>query len=198
MNYQKGNAWVVSLVIIGIVGVIIGGIVSIDFGGIKSAIAEDPFESELNAVEANQTRMIQSIPIPELQTSSERKNVARRAEIFNNEDKISYIYLVNYGKVMAFFTVKGKVSSLQSYMAPMEQLVDYKGRKCDNSWNNACSGTAGFVVSAPDIDGTYGENVEGIFFFTTEGAYVEWRGDYMMSDQPLKLTTQPKLLKQIQ
>lgn len=35
------------------------------------------------------------------------------------------------------------------------------------------------------------------YIFTTEGAYVEWKGDYMMSDQPLKLTTQPELVRQI-
>lgn len=179
------------------VGLMIGVISTINFGAVKNVVAEDPFEQELNRVSDNQSRMISSIPIPELQTSSERKNVARRAEIFNNESKISYIYLVNYGKVMAFYTVKGKVSSLRSYMSPMEQLVDYKGRKCDGTWSNACSSSAGFVVSAPDIDGTYGENVDGIFFFTTDGAYVEWRGDYMMSDQPLKLTTQPELVREI-
>ena len=39
--------------------------------------------------------------------------------------------------------------------------------------------------------------MNGIFFFTTEGAYVEWVGDYMMSDQPLKLTTQPELVREI-
>jgi hypothetical protein len=54
-----------------------------------------------------------------------------------------------------------------------------------------------YVVNAPDLDGTYGENVEGIFFFTTEGAYVEWKGEYMMSDQPLKLSTPPELVRQI-
>ena len=40
-------------------------------------------------------------------------------------------------------------------------------------------------------------NTDGIFFFTTEGAYVEWKGDYMMSDQPLKLTTTPELVREI-
>ncbi len=141
-------------------------------------------------------RLRDSVPVPQLTTSSERKNVARRAELFNNEDKISYIYLVNYGRVMAFFTVQGKVSSLQSYMTPTEKLSADNGEDCNRM--NSSTGNAGcYVVSAPDIDGTYGENVEGIFFFTTEGAYVEWRGEYMMSDQPLTLTTQPELVREI-
>lgn len=140
-----------------------------------------------------------AIPVPNLQTSSERKNVAKRAEMFNNEEKISYIYLVSYGKVMAFYTVQGKVSSLRSYMTPTEQIVDRYGNPCTNLSNSDdwCGSTGTYTISAPDIDGTYGENVEGIFFFTTEGAYVEWKGEYMMSDQPLKLTTQPELVREI-
>jgi len=174
---------------------IIFGISSIDVNvSPRNVLSANPFRDESNKVEQIQSKMVQAVPIPDLQTSSERKNVARRAEIFNNEDKISYIYLVNYGKVMSFFTVKGKVSSLQSYMTPQEKIVKYDGAECD-SWTT--SGGC-YTVSAPDIDGTYGENVEGIFFFTTEGAYVEWKGDYMMSDQPLKLATPPELVREIQ
>jgi len=150
--------------------------------------------------ESNQIteRLRDNVPVPQLTTSSERKNVAKRAELFNNEDKISYIYLVSYGKVMAFYTVQGKVSSLRSYLTPIEQIVDRYGDTCERGDSSDwCRGSNEFVVSAPDIDGTYGENVEGIFFFTTEGAYVEWKGEYMMSDQPLKLTTQPELTRQI-
>lgn len=143
-------------------------------------------------------KIAENVPVPQLTTSSERKNVAKRAELFNNEEKISFIYLVSYGKVMAFYTVQGKVSSLRSYMTPTEQLVDRYGNPCTvGNSGDRCSSTKVFAISAPDIDGTYGENVEGIFFFTTEGAYVEWKGEYMMSDQPLKLTTQPELFREI-
>lgn len=140
-----------------------------------------------------QKDLIQSVPIPKLQNSLERENVKKRAELFNTPDKISYIYLVNYGKVMAFYTVKGKVSSLQSYMVPTDKLVREGGGVCD--WGSPVGSC--YTVQAPDIDGTYGDNVEGIFFFTTEGAYVEWHGDYMMSDQPLRLSTQPELVREI-
>ena len=36
-----------------------------------------------------------------------------------------------------------------------------------------------------------------MFFFTTEGAYVEWNGQYVWSDQPLKITQQPELVQEI-
>lgn len=160
-------------------------------------------QSQTNQLIENQTKLTNSVEMPKLTTSQERLNIKRRAELFDNENKISYIYLVNYGKVMAFYTVKGKVSSLKSYLSPQEILVDYKGRPC-SAEPNVCelgygesrSGAA-YSIQAPDIDGSYGDNADGIFFFTTEGAYVEWVGDYMMSDQPLKLSTPPELVREI-
>jgi len=46
-------------------------------------------------------------------------------------------------------------------------------------------------------DGGKGTNGDGIFFFTTEGAYAEWHGDYMVSDFPLKLSTPPELVRNV-
>lgn len=158
------------------------------FSGPSSPI---PPKTELQTSNEVQKDMRSTVPIPELSGSSERENVAKRAQLFNDPQKVTYIYLVSYGKVMAFYPVTGKVSSLRSYMSPTEKLIDYKGRDCNGSVSTC------YTVDAPDIDGTYGENVDGIFFFTTEGAYVEWRGEYMVSDQPLKLTTQPELVREI-
>lgn len=188
MNKQKGNGFVALMVVMALIW---GGISLVsDVATQSKVVVAETATQESNNINA---QLRESIPVPQLTTSSERKNVARRAELFNNEDKISYIYFVNYGKVMAFFTVKGKVSSLRSYMTPTEKLVRPNGEDCNSRYSDYCN-----VVSAPDIDGTWGENVEGIFFFTTEGAYVEWKGEYMMSDQPLKLTTQPELVREIQ
>lgn len=138
-------------------------------------------------------KLIKSVPVPNLQTSQERLNISRRAQLFDSENKISYIYLISFGKVMAFYTVKGKVSSLNSYMVPQDKLVYGDGTNCTGSRQDAC-----YSVAAPDLDGSYGQNANGIFFFTTEGAYVEWSGDYMMSDQPLQMSTQPELVRQVQ
>ena len=184
MDDSNIGGWIVGIIIVAVIG---GGI-----WWIGSTDWTDKTKNEITTAAQVQKNLVNSVPIPTITTSSERKNVAKRAEIFNTEDKISYIYLVNYGRVMAFFTVKGKVSSLQSYMTPEQRLVRGNGEKCDSYSSLNC-----FVVDAPDIDGTYGANVEGIFFFTTEGAYVEWKGDYMMSDQPLKLTTQPELIRTV-
>ena len=43
------------------------------------------------------------------------------------------------------------------------------------------------TIELPDIDGSYGENDNGIFFFTTDGKYVEWTGTYLYSDIPMQV-----------
>lgn len=165
-------------------------------------VSNATYKDESKQLEQNQQKINKAVPIPQLGTSQERLNIAKRAELFNSEDKISYIYLVNYGKVMAFYSVRGKVSSLKSYMTPQEKLVNGRGEPCTNhlesQYERGIQYEPCYQVQAPDIDGSYGDNANGIFFFTTEDVYVEWVGDYMMSDQPLKLTTPPELVREIQ
>jgi len=137
---------------------------------------------------SNFARLAKAVPVPQLSDSQERQNLVERLQRFNVSNKISYIYLVNYGKVMAFYTVKGKVSSVNSMLTCTEQIVD-NGHDYDRYESHA--------VSSPDLDGSYGSNGDAIFFFTTESVYVEWNGDYMLVDQPLKLSTPPELVREI-
>lgn len=39
-----------------------------------------------------------------------------------------------------------------------------------------------------DVDGSYGENDNGIFFFTPDGKYIEWTGEYLYSDLPFEVS----------
>lgn len=194
---NKGITLVEWLVTIAIIGIIISAIFSVVHTTRLHACSwwedcsDQSAKQELAGAATLASNLRDTVPVPKLQTSMERVNVAKRAEIFNKSDKISYIYLVSYGKVMAFYTVKGKVSSLKSYMVPTDRITHPDGSPCSSVSDNC------LVTAAPDIDGTYGENVDGVFFFTTEGAYVEWKGDYMMSDQPLRLATQPELVREI-
>lgn len=78
------------------------------------------------------------------------------------------------GSIIGSFTVDGKVSSLNSYLTPDSEyyeLVYGGGYTKENKW-------------LPDVDGSYGENDSGIFFFTTDGKYIEWTGTYLYSDIP--------------
>lgn len=137
---------------------------------------------EQQRTESNQQKMINAVPLPQLETSLERKNLVKRLEHNNREGLTGYIYLINYGKIMGYYTVDGKVSSLNSFLTGNTTFV----RPC-----NSCDLRE---VESPDLDGAYGENDGGIFFFTTEGVYVEWHGDYLWTDQPMKLSSPPEMV----
>ena len=142
-------------------------------------------KKEAQLTENNQARLIKACPPPALKFSLERQNLKTRLERFNNPEKISYIYLIDYGKVMSFFTIKGKVSSVNSKLTTGEQIVDDPYR------------VGGAVVESPQLDGSYGTNGDAIFFFTSEGVYVEWNKGYILCDEPLKLSTPPALVRQV-
>lgn len=132
--------------------------------------------TERRALEDNQQRLIVAVPPPQLQYSIERQNIAKRLEVINNPDKLFYIYLFSYdGKLVMSFTGT-KVSSLNSFLTTQDTIA-------------YTNGGSYYQTQAPDLDGSYGENVDGVFFFTSQGAYVEWNGMYMMSEYPMSVQT---------
>lgn len=129
-----------------------------------------------NTLQANQ-------PTPtDISYSLERYNLIRRAYWVNGhrdkanslpceiEKPLGYIVLFSGNVVVGSFVVDGKVSSLNSFLTPdseyYEKISGYR-----NEW-------------LADVDGSYGENDSGIFFFTPDGKYIEWSGDYLYSDIP--------------
>lgn len=157
---------------------------------LQSSPKQDTAIKEQDLTEQNQSRLLKNQPPPKLDWSLERENITKRTNLWNDPNKVSYIYLVSYGKVMAFYSIKGKVSSVNSQITNPEQVID------SNSAYNLYNGNA-LTIPSPSEDGSYGTNGDAIFFFTTEGTYVEWAGSYMLADQPLKLTTQPELVREI-
>jgi len=47
------------------------------------------------------------------------------------------------------------------------------------------------------MDGSYGSNGEGIFFFTTSGEYVETDLDYVVSEEPLSIQDEVILKEEV-
>ncbi|HEM4003196.1 TPA: hypothetical protein U1V52_000853 [Streptococcus suis] len=130
-------------------------------------------------------------PTPsDINYSLERYNLIRRAYWVNGqrekavqlpskvERPMGYILLMNSSAVVGTFTVDGKVSSLNSFLTPDSEyyeLVSGSDFTKENEW-------------LPDVDGSYGENDNGIFFFTVDGKYIEWTGEYLYSDIPFDVT----------
>lgn len=124
-------------------------------------------------------------PTPtDLDFSLERYNLIRRAYWVNGqrekaaavvcqvEKPLGYIVLfTESGSVVGRFVVDGKVSSLNSYLTPDSEAYS------SEYW----------LDWVADVDGSYGENDAGIFFFTPDGKYVEWTGTYLYSDIPFEV-----------
>lgn len=131
-------------------------------------------------------------PTPtDISYSLERYNLIRRAYWVNGqrekantliceiEKPLGYIVLFTEGGgVVGRFIVDGKVSSLNSYLTPDSEYYEvvYGG-----SWTEYNEWLA-------DVDGSYGENDNGIFFFTPDGKYIEWTGVYLYSDIPFEVS----------
>lgn len=133
-------------------------------------------------------------PTPtDINYSLERYNLIRRAYWVNGqrekantlvceiEKPLGYIALfTDNGAVVGKFIVDGKVSSLNSYLTPDSEWYEQEYWGDGDSYNGANDWLA-------DVDGSYGENDAGIFFFTPDGKYVEWTGTYLYSDIPFEI-----------
>lgn len=124
-------------------------------------------------------------PTPtDINYSLERYNLIRRAYWVNGQREkanalvceiqkpLGYIVLFNGNSVVGNFVVDGKVSSLNSFLTPDTTYPNLDSSK--NKW-------------LADVDGSYGVNDDGIFFFTPDGKYIEWTGTYLYSDIPFEV-----------
>ena len=138
--------------------------------------------SAANTLQANQ-------PTPtDINYSLERYNLIRRAYWVNGqrekanalmcevEKPLGYIVLFSGNTTVGSFIVDGKVSSLNSFLTPDSEFYEYSGGEYQavNEW-------------LADVDGSYGQNDSGIFFFTPDGRYIEWTGSYLYSDIPFEV-----------
>lgn len=137
-----------------------------------------------NTLQSNQ-------PTPtDIDYSLERYNLIRRTYWVNGQrekanslpcavDKpLGYIVLLTEGGgVVSRFVVDGKVSSLNSFLTPDSEYYELT-TGASTTYRN---------LWLADVDGSYGENDNGIFFFTPDGKYVEWTGIYLYSDIPFEI-----------
>ena len=146
------------------------------------------YQDKVNQKEAaNELQANQPTPT-DLEYSLERYNLIRRAYWVNGQREkalslpcavqrpLGYVILFSGNIVVGRFEIDGKVSSLNSYLTPDSDYYEYSGSSSSykNNW-------------IADVDGTYGMNDSGIFFFTTDGKYIEWTGTYLYSDIPFEV-----------
>lgn len=180
----------IATVIIAMIGllIIIIGLTGCDLDYKKTTNTTKDVENTLNVGD----KLVSNQATPtDIDYSLERFNLIKRAYWVNGmRDKaralpspiadmpLGYIVLLtDNGAVVGKFVVDGKVTSLNSYLTPDSEYYElvYGGSYTkENKW-------------LPDVDGSYGDNDNGIFFFTTDGKYVEWTGTYLYSDIPFEI-----------
>lgn len=149
---------------------------------------------EVKKTEKNQEGLVKNQPPEGMDRSLERQNLKNRNEYLNDQNNQHYVYLMSHGKVVTWFTASGKVSSVNSKLTNDEQIVRAKDCSSHQESEGACFKT----VESPQMDGSYGTNGDAIFFFTTDGRYVQWNGQYLVSEQPLNVQTPPELTQQVE
>jgi len=151
------------------------------------------YEQTSKANEEAVKNLVKNDDLPEITRSLERENIKRRIEFINQPDRIGYLYiLTENGQLIMESQVLGKVSSLNSYLTPMEDIQWFRDVDLGEGW-----GDVPVVTQAPDLDGTYGENANGIFWFTPDGVYQEWLngGIIVYSSERRSFSSQPVLLE---
>lgn len=110
--------------------------------------------------------------------NAERDNIVARIKLTSNPGQIGYVALLNMGgRPIAYYGVKGKITS--------------SGKRLTKPWEYSNRGANGFMVDSPSDEGTYGSSDPYIYFWTTDGQYVQWSGEYFYSDQPFRLREAP-------
>lgn len=155
--------------------------------GCEDTVVSTGSEADLAAQENIASKLAENQPTPtDISYSLERYNLIRRAYWVNGQEEkantlgcpvqkpLGYcVLMTESGAVVGSFVVDGKVSSLNSFLTP----------SCKDERLPFCELVITEELS--DVDGSYGENDNGIFFFTTDGLYIEWTGIYLYSSSPM-------------
>ncbi|GAA0969944.1 hypothetical protein GCM10009555_018010 [Acrocarpospora macrocephala] len=131
---------------------------------------------------ANYEAAENAVPFPSglvAKSPTERINVAEKLKRDSDANRLSYIYIIDHGLVVAHYVAKGKVSSSDSQLLPEQEYRDMCGDGCVDYQ----------MVTAAGDDATYGDREPGIFFFTPEGMLVTTTLDYLQFDRPMKVNT---------
>lgn len=151
--------------------------------------------AEVKTTEKNQQNLIQARPPFQMEDSLERQNLIRRYKYLNDQNNQHYVYLVSEGRVMAEYVAQGKVSSVNSKLTNDKQIV--VSQRCIKTTYKEDEAGCFKTVESPQMDGSYGENGDAIFFFTAQGHYVESNLDYVVSEEPKNINTEVVLVDDV-
>jgi hypothetical protein len=116
--------------------------------------------------------------------NAEIDNIAARHRLTSRPGAIGYIILMNQsGQIVFYGSVRGKVTSSGKRLTPPDQM-----RRYPSLLNDVDTYAVG---PAPSDEGTWGSSDPYIYFWTTDGQYMQWNGSYLYSNSPIRLSVQP-------
>lgn len=163
----------------------------VGFTGCTEYKNDGSYKDAGNTIEAAANLQTNQPTPTDISYSLERYNLIRRTYWVNGqrekanalpcevEKPLGYIVLFSGNVLVGSFVVDGKVSSLNSFLTP-----DSEHYELDGAMSIDGNGRNDWLA---DVDGSYGQNDNGIFFFTPDGKYVEWTGSYLYSDIPFEV-----------
>jgi hypothetical protein len=109
-------------------------------------------------------------------SNAEQDNIDRRLRLTSQPGLLGFIVLMNEaGQPVMYTGVKGKVTSSGKRLSK-----PYEAVCCDGAYR-----------PAPSDEGAWGSSDEYIYFWTTDGQYMQWNGKYLYSNSPIRLATEP-------
>lgn len=110
--------------------------------------------------------------------NAEIDNIKRRLELTSSPSAIGFILLMNEsGQPIMYTSVKGKITS--------------GGKRLTEPDRTYTSASNTVVRQASSDEGTYGSSDPYIFFWTSEGQYIQHNGKYLYSDKPFRVRVEP-------
>ena len=119
--------------------------------------------------------------------NAEIDNIQARLELTSDPGLTGFVLLMNEaGQPIMYTSVKGKITSGSKRLTKTYSVLnrhDCGDWRCDK-----------VVNAAPSDEGTWGSSNPYIYFWTTNGQYIQWNGKYLYSDQPFRLDVQPLVI----
>jgi hypothetical protein len=118
--------------------------------------------------------------------NAEIDNIKKRLELTSNPGLTGFVLLMNEaGQPILYTGVTGKITSGSKRLTSPERL-----QSCDGGTDiRDC------VMGATSDEGTYGSSGEYVYFWTTDGQYIQWNGKYLYSDKPFRTRIEPLVLR---
>ena len=138
-----------------------------------SGCNKDKSKKELQSIKAQAAA--ESINFTE---NAEIENIQKRLKLTSNPGLLGYIVLMNEaGQPVLYTAVKGKITS--------------GSKRLTQSWKMKYQS---FIVPTQSDEGTWGSSNPYIYFWDTNGAYHQWNGKYLYSNQPIRLSVKPLVI----